>query len=56
MIGIFFFISSLVAFANGNKSDNVTIALAEQSKSCLDISSKHEHQKIYIYINKYFFK
>lgn len=40
IMGISFLMSSLVALAKGHKSDNVIIALAEQSNSCLDISSK----------------
>lgn len=33
---------SFVALANGHKSVNVMIALAEQSSSCLDISSENK--------------
>lgn len=45
-MGIFFFIIPIVDFAKVHKSVNVMIALAEQSKSCLEISSVKKLYKV----------
>lgn len=39
----------MVAFAKGHKSIKVIIAFAEQSDSCLDISSKKQTKMKYSY-------